>query len=61
MATVSTTCSVGSKRLSGQRDVRVGDSVADVTISFDNTKIKLKSDLLDACKALVEGLGDQLK
>ncbi|HZR03622.1 MAG TPA: hypothetical protein VFA81_10675 [Burkholderiales bacterium] len=62
MATITVTAAIGSRRQSGERDVRVGDSVADVSISFDNTKIKLKSELLDACKSLIDRLGsDQLK
>ena len=56
MATITVTAALGSQRQSGERDVRVGHTTQDVSIAYDDTKIKLKSDLLSVCKSLIDQL-----
>lgn len=57
MATVTVTVTVGSKQLSGRRSMQADGPTADVTITFDDTKIKTKSDLIEACKVAAGRLG----
>lgn len=61
MATITTSAALGSKHTAG-RNVRVNDSgaVADVTVSFDSTKVKTKGDLLEACRAIIQSIGADL-
>lgn len=62
MASVTATAQMGSVKTSGGKQVSLNTGTADVTVTFDNTKIKLKSELLAACRAIADHFGsDQLK
>ncbi len=63
MATITGTVALGSVHSDGRRNVRINDAAtADVTLSFDNTKVKTKGDLMMACRTLIDHFGsDQLK
>jgi hypothetical protein len=54
MATISASATIGSKLSHGAQQFVPNGSTADVTLSFDDTKIVTKGQLLDACKTLIE-------
>jgi len=56
MATQTATVQLGSKLQSGARNVQINSGSAHVTLSFDDTQVKTKGDLRDACNAMIEHL-----
>jgi hypothetical protein len=60
MATQTATVQLGSKLQSGAHNVVINSGTAHVTLSFDDTVIKTKGDLRDACNAMIEHISSGL-
>ena len=58
MTTKTGTANIGAKRLSGEQETQANPSVgsAHVTVSFDDTVVLTRSQLMAACKAIADSL-----